>query len=764
MKDVRQKEVVKGVRAGALTPEEHRRKELILTQPEPTKMQESASATVLKQGSIFLLTSGSGDVPWELPHALGLFYQDCRFLDGYSLEVNGLPLTVLSCIDDQGLETYHDLANPELPPANGSAGIAKNTVGVRRERYLQRGRLFEHLTLHNYGLRAAKLEIVLRFRAEFEDLFVLKGFIDEPQGELLPVEVRGGNVMVMGYKGTDGLSRATAVAFAPPPHQLEPGTATYQCELGPGEQQTITIVITPFEWKDGHIDHLLYPSKPPKVSHEHARQWLERSQRIWLNGSTQVTSSNPLFDEVLRRALLDLRMLRTRLDGLHYFAAGIPWFSTLFGRDASVVAIQTMPYGPNMARETLQLLARYQATEVDEYRDAEPGKILHEFRSGELARRGAIPQSPAYYGSIDATLLFLVMMAEYVNWSGDLELARKLKPNIDAALGWIDHYADHDGDGYLDYVGMYETGLINQGWKDAGNSVPNADGSNVVPPVAVCEVQAYLYRAWRQIAVVLRELGEHSYADELQRRASDLHERFDRDYWSEELGCYVLALQKGGRRAEVVSSNSGQVLWGGIAKPERAARVVERLMQPDMFSGWGVRTLSSEARAYNPISYHLGSVWPHDNGLIIGGFCRYGYDAVASKILDALFAAACNFPEYRMPELFCGYQRQSERQPVRYPVACSPQAWAAGAIPHSLWTLLGLRANALNNTLRVVKPVLPLGLDWLEMKGVQVGASRVDLRFDRVGRDEMVRVDAQVREGDLSVVLVDEAEQPDVYT
>jgi glycogen debranching enzyme len=554
------------------------------------------------------------------------------------------------------------------------------------------------------------------------------------------------------------------VAFGPPPQELEPGTAVYRCELGAGEQQTITVVITPFEWKDGHIDHLLYPTRAPRANHETARQWLERSQRIWLNGSTQVSSSNPLFDEVMRRALLDLRMLRTRLDGLHYFAAGIPWFATLFGRDASVVAIQTMPYGPNMARETLQLLARYQATQVDEYRDAEPGKILHEFRSGELAHRGAIPQSPAYYGSIDATLLFLVMLAEYVNWSGDLELARTLKPNIDAALGWIDDYADHDGDGYLDYVGEYETGLINQGWKDAGNSIVNADGSMVAPPVAVCEVQAYLFRAWRQIAVVLRELGEAGRAAELERRAGELRERFDRDYWSEELGCYVLALQEGGRRAEVVSSNSGQVLWGGIAKPERAGRVVERLMQPDMFSGWGVRTLSSEARAYNPISYHLGSVWPHDNGLIIAGFCRYGHDEVALKIVDALFAAACNFPEYRMPELYCGYQRRGERQPVRYPVACSPQAWAAGAIPHALWNLLGLRANALRNTLRVVRPVLPVWLAGLEMKGVQVGLSRVDLRFSRVGRNGGVEVDAEVRQGDLTVEFVDEAEQPDVYT
>jgi glycogen debranching enzyme len=449
---------------------------------------------------------------------------------------------------------------------------------------------------------------------------------------------------------------------------------------------------------------------------------------------------------------------------LHFFAAGIPWFATLFGRDAATVAIQTMPFGSNVAAETLRLLARYQATEVDPYRDAEPGRILHELRNGELAQMGAIPQSPAYYGTTDATLLFLILLAEYVSWSGDLRLAQTLRPHIDAALTWMERYADHDGDGYLDYVGQYGTGLINQGWKDAGNSIVNADGSLPEPPIALCEVQAYAFRAWLQTATILRALGDDARAGELETRAADLRQRFERDFWSEDLGCYVLALQRGGRPVAVASSNTGQVLWGGIASPERAARVARRLMQPDMFSGWGVRTLSRDAVAFNPVSYHLGSIWPHDNGLIVAGLRRYGLDEPALRIFEALVDAAGNFPAYRLPELYCGYdRREDDESPVRYPVACSPQAWAAGAIPHALWCLLGLRADATRGRLRAIRPRLPRFLDWLELANVPVGAACVDLRFERTGDDGATTLHATIRRGEVVVEQVDRLASPDDY-
>src|SRR5438132_1234877 len=473
--------------------------------------------------------------------------------------------------------------------------------------------------------------------------------------------------------------------------------------------------------------------------------------QLWRARAAEVPSSNPLFDRVMLRALLDLRLLRASLHGRHFFCAGVPWFSTLFGRDAATVAIQTLPFGSATAGQTLRLLARYQAKAIDAYRDAEPGKILHELRTGELARLGAIPQSPAYYGSVDATLLFLILIAEYVAWSGDLGLARALRPNVDAALDWIDRFADHDGDGYVDYTGRYAHGLVNQGWKDSGNAILDVDGALPEPPIALCEVQAYCYRAWRQTAVLLRALGDGARAEDLERRAAALRVRFERDFWSEELGCYVLARQAGGRPVAQVASNAGQVLWGGIAAPARAARVAARLLADDMFSGWGIRTLSSASTAYNPISYHLGSVWPHDNGLIAAGFCRYDQDGAALRVFDALYEAASAFRHYRLPELYAGYARsEAEARPVSYPVACSPQAWAAGAIPHALWNLLGLRAAALEHRLDVVRPRLPAWLDWLEIRDLRVGDARVDVRFERRA-DGRAEVAAEVQAGRLAV-------------
>jgi glycogen debranching enzyme len=437
------------------------------------------------------------------------------------------------------------------------------------------------------------------------------------------------------------------------------------------------------------------------------------------------------------------------MDGQHFFAAGLPWFGTLFGRDAAIVALQTLPYGPNMAAQTLRLLARFQAREADAYRDAQPGKILHELRRGELARLGAIPQSPAYYGTVDATMLFVILAAQYVRWSGDLAVARELRPHLDAALGWIQDATDADG--YVTYDGRYGNGLVNQGWKDSGNAIVDADGIFVNPPIALCEVQGYAYRAWRECAALFRSLDDADAADKLEERAADLHERFDADYWSDALGCYVLARHAGGR-AEVVSSNAGQVLWGGLAPPGRAAPVVARMMEDDMFSGWGIRTLASTARAYNPMSYHLGSVWPHDNGLILAGFRRYGHDDAALRLFDGLFDAASNLRSFRLPELFCGFRREDDTHaPVRYPVACSPQAWAAGALPHALWNLLGLSADAPAGRLTVRRPRLPRWLARVELNGMRVGEATVDLRFSRRDDGDAVDVDAKVREGEVAV-------------
>jgi glycogen debranching enzyme len=737
------------------------RKEQVLTQHEPAKIRQTIDAIVLKQDSLFLLTAEDGDIPWQLPHGLGLFYRDCRFLDGYTLTLNGCQPVVLSSSDRQGFDTTHHLSNPELPDQDGRPAIRKNTIAVRRERLIHGGVVYEVLCLRNHGRSAAQLQPVLNFRARFEDLFVIKGFVREVRGKLRPPFMTDAGVLTLRYDGRDGICRATAIRFSRPPARLEAGRVTFRVALEPGCEWALTVSITVSEYHpDGE------PRRParPVTEVEARKQVLRREEEMWLAHSAEVHASNPLFDRVLQRALCDLRLLRSTLNGRQYFAAGVPWFVTLFGRDTATVAIQTLPYRPTFAREILQLLAHYQAREADPCRDAEPGKILHELRRGELARLGAIPQSPAYYGTVDATLLFLILLAEYVNWSGDVGLARTLRPNVDAALRWIECYADHDGDGYIDYVGEYENGLVNQGWKDSGNAIVNADGSFARPPIALCEVQAYLYRAWVQTAALFRLLDNTDAAAQLERRACELHSRFVRDFWSEELGCYVMARQQAGRPAAVVSSNTGQVLWGGIATPEHAGRVVERLMAPDMFSGWGIRTLSSAAVAYNPMSYHLGSVWPHDNGLIIGGFCRYGHEEAALRVFDALFSAASQFRSFRLPELFCGYEkREGEDRPVRYPVACSPQAWAAGALPHALWNLLGLRANARERYLQIIRPRLPEWLDWIELKSMQVGEAKVDLHFERARPNGAVQVEASVRAGQLSIEQTEELPSPTTF-
>ena len=731
-----------------LRQKEARSKQRILTQADPAKVRRSADAVVLKAGSVFLLTQESGDVPFGLPHGYGLFFHDCRFLDAYTLRLNGAELVVLSGIGVRGFETHHHLTNSEFEDLEGRT-VAKNTLEVRRQRVVRSGVVHELQTVRNFGPAPVHLRLELMVRSRFEDVFIVKGFVAGPRGRLLAPRLVDGATLLLSYQGRDGLTRLTEMVFAPPPTELTADVARFEFTLDPEAVHEIAVTITPSE-TDGERSR--HQAAHPRTSPAALKRWLERAEAVWLANSATVRSANPLFERVFHRALLDLGMLRSRLDGEQYFAAGIPWFVTLFGRDAATVALQTLAYGPEMARQTLRLLARYQASEYDIYRDAAPGKILHEYRVGELARIGVIPQSRAYYGTIDATLLFLILLAEYVAWSGDLVLARDLRPHVEAALQWMAKDADSDEDGYLDYTGKFGNGLVNQGWKDSGNAIVNADGTLPEPPIALAEVQAYAFRAWRQTAELLRVLGDPTAAGELERRAADIQARFERDFWDGDLGCYVLARQAGGRPVAVVSSNAGQVLWGRIAHPARAARVAERLLAPDMFSGWGIRTLSNRAAAYNPMSYHLGSVWPHDNALILSGFRRYGHDEAALRVFDAIFDAASHFRGYRLPELYCGHARsESEDRPIRYPVACSPQAWAAGALPHALWNLLGLEPHARDGRLLVRRPRLPAWLEWVELGDVKVGRARVDLRFQRKGDHGDVTLDAAVREGTLEI-------------
>jgi glycogen debranching enzyme len=719
------------------------RKEATLTQSDPSKLGGTAGATILKQADLYLLTNDAGDVPWELPHACGLYTKDCRFLNGLLLRLNGSAPEVLSNSHVGDQHSIHHLTNPALHRSDGNGAVPPHTVSVLRSRTIRDGAVRESIRLRNHNLGPVRVEIDLRARCAFEDIFAVKGFLDAKRGPVDGPASSAGRELTWTYHGTDGVTRRTRLVFDPAPARLRDDCASYDLQLQPSGEISIAVVITP------SVEGNRRPAATsPRPENEEAR--VQRAEQAWLRSSAEIVSSNEVLNSVLRRALLDLKVLRSRLGRRRYFAAGVPWFVTLFGRDSAIVALQTLPFRYDMARETLLLLAEYQAQSFDRYRDAEPGKILHELRRGEFAHNGTIPQSPAYYGTVDATMLFVILAAEYYAWSGDLATIRGLAPCIHAALDWMDASGDHDADGYFDYVGAYPNGLVNQGWKDSGNAIVNADGSLAEPPIALAEVQSYAYRAWRRAAFLLRALDDSSRADAADRSAAALQARFEQDFWWEEAGCYVLARQKGGRRADVIASNAGQVLWGGIATPDRAGRVAARLFEPDMFSGWGIRTLSSRERRFNPISYHLGSVWPHDNALILAGLRHYGLDDYALRIFKSLFDAAVHLPGYRLPELFCGYERQPGEPPVPYPFASAPQAWAAGAVPDCIWNLLGLRPDAPRSVLEIVRPVLPASVDWIDVHHLRVGDAEVRIRFERRGDGEIVAA-ASVTRGELQV-------------
>jgi glycogen debranching enzyme len=466
-----------------------------------------------------------------------------------------------------------------------------------------------------------------------------------------------------------------------------------------------------------------------------------------------VTTDGLSVNAALARSFDDLLTLRGELGGQRYYAAGVPWFSTLFGRDSLISAYQTLAFDPRIAEETLRLLARRQGEGVDDWRDEQPGKILHELRVGELARLHEIPHTP-YFGSIDATPLFLVLLARHASWVGSLDLFHELRLNVERALEWIDRSGVLDDSGFVAYDSTTKHALMNQGWKDSGDAIVTSDGLIATPPIALAEVQGYVYAAKREIASLFERDGNVDLAGRLRDEAETLRDRFERAFWSEDLGCYALALEANGKRCEVATSNAGQVLWSGIANDEHAHAIAARLLGQDLFGGWGVRTLSSEATAYNPIGYHLGTVWPHDNGMIAEGLRRYGRDDEAEKIFVALIEAAMDFPQQRLPECFAGYARAEFGTPVRYPVACHPQAWAAGATPHLLTTSLGLVAEAFERRLRVIRPRLRPFLEHVEMRGLRVGGATVSLAFERASGRTTASVHAAMRYRDESVPLV----------
>jgi glycogen debranching enzyme len=697
---------------------------------------------VIKDADLFLLTDLLGNVPRTNPNGFGLYYQDTRFLACHELDVQGLMPTVLHSTARPHFFASQVLTNPNLIASDGQI-VHEQTVQIRRYRVLRNLNLNELLRFENFNVFPLTLMLELHFRADFLDMFEVRGLVlHGERGTLHPPTYRDG-CLTFAYDGRDDVRRVTRVQFEHAPTRVAGGCVSYEVALPAlGSARvglTITIDVGPTKRNSG---------SPRATTRLEPRQVAPRAV---LESPVHVETSNSLFNAVLAQSREDLRVLSCRSDGRLFPAAGIPWYATLFGRDSIIAALQDLWLSPDQARQTLLLLAQHQGTRDDPWRDEQPGKILHELRRGELATCGVVPFAP-YYGTVDATPLWVMLLGHYYRACGDLALVRDLEPHLAAALDWLRQYGDVDDDGLVEYARRSASGLENQGWKDSWNAIVHADGSLVEPPVALVEVQAYAYAAGRHAARLYRALGNHTLANQLDAEAGALRARFHELFWWEEEGFYCLALDGGKRQARVISSNPGHALWCGIVSDEHGSRVAERLMAEDLFSGWGIRTLSTRELRYNPISYHLGTVWPHDNSLAALGLKRYGQEAMLLELVSGLFDAARHFPQYRVPELFCGFARSAFGAPVRYPVACSPQAWAALSWSALLQAMLGVQLDAPAREIRIVRPTLPPWLQWVEVRQLRLGPSQVDLRYERQG--EHTAVDVASMQGDVRVTFV----------
>jgi glycogen debranching enzyme len=695
-----------------------------------------AETVVVKAENVFAVTRRDGSIPVGEPHPLGVYRDDCRHLSAHSLRLGGARPRLLVASAASGSEAVHELTNPALTLPEGTV-LPLQTLRLRLERRLCADDRFEEtLVVQSYDRRALRLDVDLELAADFEPMLAIRGIVRPGAGNAVAVEPLGHGVR-FAVRGRDGLYRATTVTAGRRCERGDrPGALRFTLSLPPGGEETI------------ELRYALHEGEAPADGAPPAREQ-RRAAGAWLAERTIVETDDELFNRILRRSLFDIRMLHSRRGAEGYYAAGVPWYATLFGRDSLITATQLLAFDAPMAGQTLRVLAGLLGERDDPARDEEPGKVVHELRAGEVARLGLSPLA-RYYGTVDATPLFLCLLCEHADWTGDLALFRELRGAIDAMLGWIDGPGDRDGDGLLEYRRRAPGGLRNQGWKDSDEGVLDEHGAPLEPPVALVEAQAYAYRAKRRLARLFALDGDEPRAATLRTEAAALRERLER-FWLPDRGFYSMGFGAGGRPSAALASNQGHLLWARALPQARAQSVRDALMSDAMFSGWGLRTLAAGEAGYNPVGYHLGTVWPHDTALIASGLRAYGFDRDFERIFAALLEAAANAGDYRLPELFAGFSRTGSEPPVPYPVACRPQAWAAGAIPYLVSCGLGLVPDALERRLRIRRPLLPGRPGRLEVRGLRVAGASVDLRFER-SADGVALTDARI-DGDVEVVL-----------
>lgn len=692
---------------------------------EPRKVNN----LTLIDGKTFLSSSVAGDITPPGAPDVGLFHQDTRFLSQLELRVSGHRAVVLSSSTEKNLSSQIELTMGNVT-IRDSLDLAENTVHIRREQLLYKDSFFDLLTFENFNLSAISFEIELVYAADFVDVFQVRGCARGKSGQHYQPYAEGADIRFH-YRGLDKLFRTTFIHLDPQPAEFShsPGTviARWRAELKPFERLRLRSTVRAWNEKE----------EPSKESAQEFTQVLRaRRQHFadWEHTSTTFHSSNDEFNSMLRTASGDFHALRIPHGKERVVAAGIPWFATIFGRDSILASYQTLLLNPALALDTARILARLQGDETNDWRDEQPGKILHEQRDGEMAHTQEIPFG-RYYGSIDSTPLFLVLLSEVFNWTAEDAIIRELLPNIYKAIEWLDKFADLDGDGLVEYLCRSSRGLANQGWKDSWDANIHADGRIAEPPIALVEVQGYVFDAKYRMSRLLRKFGDVATAERLKQEAAELLKRIDRAYWMADKDFYAMALDKNKKQLEVISSNPGHLLFSRAVRSDRARAIANRLMQEDVHSGWGWRTMASSERVFNPLSYHRGSVWPHDNSLIAHGMALYNMPQYALHTLTTLFQASLAFRDARLPELFCGIQRHDENDvPVRYPVSCSPQAWASGSVFLMLTSVLGIRPSAPSNELTIMNPVLPDWLSFLQVRNLRVGKSRVDIDFERRGQ------------------------------
>jgi glycogen debranching enzyme len=708
--------------------------------PATTSLPERRPRT-LKHGDGFGVFDHLGDAMPGPGTPEGLFFRDTRHLSRLSLTLNGeRPILLSSNVRSDNATLVCDLTNPDLCDETAAVTLPHDLLHVRRTRFLWRGASYERLLVRNYDVNPQRIELEIQYAADFADIFEVRGARRPRRGVLRVPRVEHG-VVVLAYHGLDRIERTTRLRFEPEPLELSGRHVRFEFLLEPHEARSVFI--------QASCDAALVERRAPRRAFFSALRDGRRSVREAVAQSATITTSNQIFDESVRRSLTDLRMLATESTDGPVPYAGIPWFSTLFGRDAIITALQVLWLNPAVARGVLGALAATQATVEDPEADAEPGKILHEMRHGEMAVLGEVPFR-RYYGSVDATPLFVLLAGSYLERTGDLDTVSRLWPHLQNALHWIERHGDQDGDGFVEYGRRSREGLTNHGWKDSSDSVFHADGTLARGPIALVEVQAYVYGAWRAAALISRRLGQDGRALDYMRRADDLARRFDACFFDEQMGTYVLALDGDKQPCRVHASNAGHALFTGIAHPERAPLVMNALLDRRSFCGWGIRTLASTERRYNPMSYHNGSVWPHDNALVAAGFARYGFRREAARIFAGLFAASAYMDLRRLPELFCGFSRQRAQGPTFYPVACMPQAWAAATPLSLLQSCLGLGFDAVAARIEFERPCLPEFLDKVVLRAVACGGASADIAIRRSRAQVLVEV--LERRGDVGVV------------